>query len=78
MATTNVPSMYNRYFIYSDTENKRMQSVYGSNYTPGSVIVRGVAKPYTSIISDPSKMSTDAIVVTKGDIRKIKYSEPTK
>jgi hypothetical protein len=79
MATSNnVVSMYIRYFIYSDSEHKRMQNVYGANYTPGTVVVRGVAKPYTSIVSDPTKMSTDAIVVTKGDIRKIKYSEPTK
>lgn len=78
MSQTNVPSMYYRYFVYSAEEAERATRIYGKTAAPGSVIVKGVPKPYTSIMTDPSAMNTDAIVVTKGDIRKIKYTEPTK
>lgn len=76
MAT--VPSMYNRYFIYSATDAAMLYRVHGRNTTLGTVMVRGVAKPYTSIVTDLSKTSPDATVVIQGDIRKIKYTQMTK
>jgi hypothetical protein len=78
MASKTVPSMYNRYFMYSASDAARATRVYGKNTECGTVIVRGVPKPYTSIVTDPSSSATDAVVVTQGDIRKIKYTEPTR
>ena len=50
--------------------------LYGNNAKFGTVIVRGVPKRYTSIVSDMNNTKPDAIIVTKGDIRKIQYTPP--
>lgn len=71
-------SMYFRYFVYSAEEEALKQKVHGANATFGTVSVRGVPKRYTSIVRDPSESKADAIVLTKGDIRKIKYTPPQK
>lgn len=73
-----VPSMYNRYFVYSTEEATRFSKIYGNKATLGTVIVRGVPKQYTSIVSDMSTAPVDAIPVISGDIRKIKYTESTR
>ena len=73
-----VPSMYYRYFVYSSEEESLKQKVHGANATFGTVFVRGVPKRYTSIVRDPSESKADAIVLIKGDIRKIKYTPPQK
>lgn len=75
---TNVPSMYYRYFVYSAEEESLKRKVHGANATFGTVSVRGVPKRYTSIVRDPSESKSDAIVLIKGDIRKIKYTPPQK
>ena len=69
-----VTSMYQRYFVYSAEEESLRIKIHGRNATFGTVIVNGVPKRYTSILSDISKAKPDAIVVTKGDIRKINYT----
>ena len=69
-------SMYYRYFVYSAEEEALKQKVNGINAEFGTVSVRGVPKRYTSIVADPSKTRPDAIIVCKGDIRKIKYTHP--
>ena len=71
-------SMYYRYFIYSAEEEELRKKVHGSNASFGTVIVRGIPKRYTSIVTDPNKSKADALVVIKGDIRKIKYTPPTR
>ena len=71
-------SMYYRYFIYSAEEEKIRKKVHGPNASFGTVIVRGIPKRYTSIVTDPNKSKADALVVIKGDIRKIKYTPPTR
>ena len=48
------------------------------NASFGTVVVRGVPKRYTSIVADLNDTKPDAIVVIKGDIRKIKYNPPTR
>ena len=75
---TNASSMYYRYFVYSAEEESLRQKVHGTNATYGTVSVRGVPKRYTSIVRDPSESKSDAIVLIKGDIRKIKYTPPQK
>lgn len=74
----NASAMYHRYFIYSAEEESLKQRVHGPNASFGTVSVRGVPKRYTSIVRDPSESKSDAIVLIKGDIRKIKYTPPQK
>ena len=73
-----VSTMYYRYFIYSAEEEALRIKVHGANATFGTVSVRGVPKRYTSIVRDPNESKADAIVLIKGDIRKIKYTPPQK
>ena len=73
---TTVQSLYYRYFVYSSEEESLRQKLYGDNVSFGTVVVRGVPKRYTSIVTDLKDTKPDAIVVTKGDIRKIQYTPP--
>ena len=73
-----IPSMYYRYFVYSAQEEELKRKLHGQNTKFGTVIVRGVSKKYTSIITDMKNSTSDAIIVTQGDIRKIKYTHPSK
>ena len=75
---TSVPSMYYRYFVYSAEEEALKIKIHGNNASFETVIVRGVPKRYTSIVADPSNTKADALIVAKGDIRKIKYTPPTR
>ena len=75
---TNTSSMFLRYFVYSAEEEALKIKVHGANATFGTVSVRGVPKRYTSIVRDPNESKPDAIVLIKGDIRKIKYTPPQK
>lgn len=70
-------SMYYRYFVYSAEEENLKQKIHGKNAKFGTVIVRGVPKRYTSIVANLADSKADAIVVIKGDIRKIKYTPPS-
>lgn len=74
----NQQSMYYRYFVYSAEEEALKQKINGVNASFGTVIVRGVPKRYTSIVQDMSQSSADALVLIKGDIRKIKYTPPSR
>lgn len=78
MATSTIPSMYQRYFVYSAEEEELKKKVHGANASFGTVIVKGVPKKYTSIVTDVNASKADAIVVAKGDIRKIRYTPPGK
>lgn len=71
-------SMYYRYFVYSAEEEALKQKIHGINAEFGTVIVRGVPKKYTSIVTDITKSKSDALVICKGDIRKIKYFPPSR
>lgn len=70
-------NMYYRYFVYSQEEEERKRRVSGPNTKLGDVIVRGVPKTYTSIVRDPKDAPADALIIAKGDIRKIKYTTPS-
>jgi len=76
MATATVQSMYYRYFVYSAEEEALKMKVHGANASFGTVVVRGVPKRYTSIVTDLKDTKPDAIIIIKGDIRKIKYTPP--
>lgn len=78
MINSQQQSMYTRYFVYSAEEEALRQKVHGDNVEFGSVIVKGIPKRYTSMVTDLSKSKPDALVVCKGDIRKIKYFPPSK
>ena len=62
--------MYNRYFVYSAEEEAIKQQVHGPNAKFGTVIVNGIPKRYTSIVTDMKNAKSDAIIVTKGNIIK--------
>lgn len=77
-ANTKTQSLYYRYFVYSSEEEDLRQKLYGKNASFGTVVVRGIPKRYTSILTNLEDAKPDAIVVIKGDIRKIKYNPPTR
>ena len=76
MAIQTTQSLYHRYFIYSSEEESLRMQLHGNNVSFGTVIVRGIPKRYTSIVTDLKDTKPDAIVVIKGDIRKINYTPP--
>lgn len=79
MAINSTPSsMYYRYFVYSAEEEALKQKIYGQNAEFGTVTVRGIPKRYTSILTDMKNSKADSIVVCKGDIRKIRYTSPSR
>ena len=69
-----ISSMYQRYFVYSAEEEALRIKIHGRTATFGTVMVNGSPKRYTSIVADMSKARSDAIVVIKGDIRKLNYT----
>lgn len=70
--------MYYRYFVYSAEEEDLRMKIHGNNASFGNVIVRGVPKRYTSILTSMNDARSDSILLIKGDIRKIKYTAPGK
>ena len=78
MAVQAVQSLYYRYFVYSSEEEAMRIKLYGPTVSFGTVVVRGVPKRYTSIVKDLKDSKPDAIVVIQGDIRKIKYTPPSR
>ena len=72
-----------RYFMFSkDHYDKTLEieKKAGNNYKFGSVIVNGYPKKFTMITRNPETYTQrypDAKVVISGDIRKIKYTEPS-
>lgn len=71
-------SMYYRYFVYSAEEEARRMRIHGNDASFGTVVVKGVPKRYTSMTASTDNLPSDALIVTKGDIRKIKYNPPEK
>ena len=73
-----VPDIYYRYFVYSAQEEERIRKYHGNKAELGKVIVKGISKKYTSIVTDMSQSASDSIIVTQGDIRKIRYTPLSK
>ena len=75
--------IYKRYFMFSRQhleEQKKMASkiTIDPSGVVGKVIVNGIMKQYTDIVSDPKTYNySDATVVIVGDMRTIKYTPPS-
>lgn len=71
--------IYYRYFVFSRTQMediKRREDKLGRVHRFGKVIVNGVSKEYTDILTDMKKaVYPDTIKITEGDIRKLVYTE---
>ena len=76
-------SIYERCFVFSRTQRDELIKTENAitktrKFKLGTVVVNGVAKEYTEMITDMSRARyPDAILVAKGDIRKISFTEPT-
>ena len=68
------------YFMFSKTQlDSRIQLEKRMNkkFKPGEVIVNGVRKQYTEIVTDPKNSRySDAVVVIYGNKKDIKYYDP--
>lgn len=68
------------YFIFSRQHLNKLQETFktvGKNYTPGTVVVKGVVKQYTEILYRKFTIYSDYIVVAQTDnLDNIKYTEP--
>lgn len=74
-------SIYTRYFVFSKTQfeekKKIMKGMSSTDMTVGKVIVNGVPRDYTDIVTDMKKCRYgDSVLVYKGDIRKTKFTTP--
>ena len=71
--------IYYRYFVFSRTQMediKRREDKLGRVPRFGKVIVNGVSKEYTDILTDMKKaVYPDTIKITEGDIPKLVYTE---
>jgi hypothetical protein len=74
-------NIYFRYFLFSlqQRENRlKIESINGNKPTFGIVIVNGVPKEYTEIVTSLDNVRyPDYKVLIAGDIRKISYTEPS-
>lgn len=76
-------SIYQRYWIFSKTEADRFKKIAegmsgAKKYEFGKVFTNnGVAKTYTSVVTDLSKLTyPDSVVVMEGDIRNVNFKTP--
>jgi hypothetical protein len=76
--SSDATSMYYRIFVYSATEEERRMKIHGNTASFGTVVCKGVPKRYTSITTSTDNLPSDALVLIKGDIRKIKYTPPSR
>lgn len=74
-------TMTTRYFIFSKKQMDTRISIEGKtnpNLKFGTVVVGGVSKIYTDIITDMKNVRYgDSILLIKGDIRTISFTEPS-
>ena len=75
-------NIYERTFIFSqqqkDEKTKIETSNGGSKPTFGTVVVRGVSKVYTDIVTPRTQSRyADARILISGDIRNIVYTNPS-
>lgn len=48
----------------------------GRAYVPGTVLIVGSLKQFTEILKEPNSRFSDAVIVAKGELDKMKYTEP--
>lgn len=72
--------IFARYFVFSKEQmdkRKAIEESRGRRAIFGTVLVNGVYKIYTDIVTSMDKCRFgDSILVTKADIRKVKYTLP--
>ena len=72
--------IYKRYFVFSKEhmdKKKAMDESMGKRSKFGTVVVNGVSKIYTDIVTNMDNCRYgDSILVIEGDIRKVKYTNP--
>lgn len=72
--------IFKRYFVFSKEQmdkRKAIEESRGRRIQFGTVLVNGVYKVYTDIVTDMSKCRFgDSILVAEGDIRRMKYTDP--
>lgn len=72
-----------RYFMFSKEDYDKKTEIEkraGNNYKFGTVMVNGFPKKFTMITRNPESYTQrygDAKVIISGDIRKIRYTEPS-
>ena len=68
-----------RYFYYSPTAADRMKSIekgMSTNFSLPWVIVNGVRKYYTEIVTSPEQVRfKDSIKIAEGDMRRMSFSQ---
>ena len=78
-----IKDMNYRYFMFSAehyAQIMKTETKAGNRFKPGKVLQAYNWMVFTSIVRDPeaySKRYSDAKIVMSGDIRKIKYQEPS-
>lgn len=69
----------NQYFMFSKQQmNMVVESAKktGRLYTPGTVLVMGSIKQFTEILKEPNSRFSDAVVVAKGELDQMRFTEP--
>nr|DAP19576.1 MAG TPA: hypothetical protein [Caudoviricetes sp.] len=77
----NDSSIYTRCFVFSQAQRKQIADIAATmgSIQPkiGKVVVNGVYREYTEIVRDMTQSRyPDAVLVIKGDIREMKFTEP--
>lgn len=78
-----VNSIYERCFVYSRTQADELINIEKANnitvkrkFKLGKVVVNGVSRDYTEIVTSLDKARyPDAVLVAKGDIKNMKFTE---
>lgn len=78
-----INSIYERFFMYSPTQAQELTKTENEigrdpryKFKLGTVVVNGAAKEYTEMVTSPSRARyPDALIVAKGDIRTMKFTE---
>jgi hypothetical protein len=73
-------SIYTRCFVYSQTQRQQILDIAASMGSSkpklGKVVVNGVYREYTDMVRDMSQCRfADAVLVTRGDIREMQFTE---
>ena len=69
------------YFICSATQHNLRETIdasIGKVFIPGEVLVNGQWKKYTQLSTSPNSTYSDAIIITKGYLDKIRYKDPSR
>lgn len=71
--------IYERHFVFSQKQMDIRKQV-EKNPKFGTVVVNGIPKTYTDIIltkNQNDKQFPDSVVLISGDIRKLKFTDPS-